>query len=304
VTLILAPETLAPATIGASDVPAILGLSPWQRPAQAWARLSGLAPPSEGNDATRRGQLLERAILWEYADTLSVPYEHRWRGLDVLRDASSVVAQGPPYGGDRFVHPDPSLRWMAARPDALVWLRGACDHIVEVKTCRSWADWQSADGKPIVPPAYFVQVQWQLDVLGLRRCRLEAFNVFDDSRRSIEIEADPKIQAQIRAYVEAWRARHLLGDEYPPDMTAEVAGLVWPAPREPEEWLPATDEHRVLWAEYAAASEAEKAARARKDAARDALVRDIQDFAGIEGLCSWRKGKRGRTFRLLGREEE
>ena len=29
-------------TIGASDVAGILGLSPWQTPAQTWARLTGL----------------------------------------------------------------------------------------------------------------------------------------------------------------------------------------------------------------------------------------------------------------------
>ena len=50
--------------------------------------------------------------------------------------------------------------------------------------------------------------------------------------------------------------------------------------------------------------EAEKAAKAAKEAARDQLCMMIQDATGIDGLCSWRVGKRGRTFRVTMKGDE
>ena len=80
-----------PFTIGASDVGAVLGLSTWQTPAQAWARLSGLSPTDGGNNATRRGNLIERALLMDVADVLGVAF---WRYGDAAGHTCVAVA-GP-----------------------------------------------------------------------------------------------------------------------------------------------------------------------------------------------------------------
>ena len=64
-------------TIGASDVPGILGLSPWQSPSAVWARLKGLTE-SQPSDATRRGHTLELGILMEYADRNGLK-AYRWQ---------------------------------------------------------------------------------------------------------------------------------------------------------------------------------------------------------------------------------
>jgi hypothetical protein len=294
--------------IGASDVPAILGLSPWQTPAQAWARLTGLTR-SEGNNATRRGQTLELGILLEYAERNQLPFYPRWKpNLRHLRRTVGPhrpgIYRGPPYSEDgsaRVRHPD--LAWATCRPDAYHMTEEGIQHLVEVKTARSFADWQAEDGRDILPPGYFVQVQWQMFVTGVSSTVVEAFCTMDDSRRTVLVPAKPKLQKQLLAKVSAWRDRHLWQGELPDGLTADIAGLIWPAPKEPETWLDAEDDDLEHARAYVAASEAEKAAKAAKEAARDALVARIQDATGITGVASWKATKRGRTFRCLLEEQ-
>ena len=289
-------------TIGASDVGAILGLSPWQTPVQAWARLSGLSPTDAGNNATRRGHLIERALLMDVADTLGVAF---WRYGDAEGPTVRHVAEGAPWSADRansWRHPDEP--WMACRPDALMRCGELVELLIEAKTTRTWQAWDGPDGQPILPPSYFAQVVWQMHVTGVRLTRVEAFCTMTDERRTYHVAWSDGICHRIVSKVRAWRERYLLGDEMPENIPADIAGLIWPAEREPETWLDATDEARNLVHQYMHHHEAEKAAKAAKEAARDKLCMMIQDAAGIDGLCSWRAGKRGRTFRVTMKGDE
>jgi hypothetical protein len=69
-------------------------------------------------------------------------------------------------------------------------------------------------------------------------------------------------------------------------------------------WLDADDAANELGRRYADAASAERAAKADKELARDLLVARIQDATGITGVASWKKTKKGRTFRCLMTEEE
>ena len=297
-------------TIGASDIAGILGLSPWQTPAQVWARMRGLTPPSESN-AMRRGQTLELGILIEYAERNDLSFYPRWHANErhIRRHTApyrSGLYRGPPFSEDgktRIHHPQ--VDWMTCRPDAyeLDQWQGIT-RLVEVKTTRSFADWQTADGTPILPPSYFVQVQWQMMVTNVDETIVEAFCTMDDSRRSITVKKAENIQLQLMAKVSDWRERHLIGDEIPDGMTAQIAGLLWPEPREPEVWLEPDDSANELGRRYADAATAERAAKAEKELARDLLVARIQDATGINGVASWKKTKKGRMFRCLMTEEE
>jgi hypothetical protein len=293
-------------TIGASDVPVILGLSPWQTPAQLWARKVGLLTRDEGNAATARGHMLEVAILWDYAQRHGLAFEQDRRGNMALAPCWwDHLVRGPEYGCDdppsdtHAPHP-----WARCRPDAYVVQYGSVSLLVEVKTTRSWRDWNDAEGRPILPPGYFAQVQWQMLVTGVEETVVEAYCVMDDSRRSITVPAAPRIQAQILERVAAWRERHLMGSELPEDVTADIAGLIWPAPREPEEWLEPTAEDIELAAAYEAATAQIAELEAKRQVAKDKLCVRIGAAAGITGLCSWRATKRGRTFRLLKKEDQ
>jgi predicted phage-related endonuclease len=180
-----------------------------------------------------------------------------------------------------------------------VLLEDGSKHLVEVKTTRSFRDWEDTDGKPILPPHYVVQVQWQLFVMGLDGCDVEAFCVGDDSRRSYRVPYDHDVAMRVVMFVQAWYLHHILGDKLPDNMPAEIAGLVWPAPREPESWLDATAEDRATMLRYDAVGQQVKELEAERDQCKDKLINRIQDHTGIDGLCSWRSTKRGRQFRSL-----
>jgi predicted phage-related endonuclease len=175
-------------TIGASDVPGILGLSPWQSPSAVWARLKGLTE-SQPSDATRRGHTLELGILMEYADRHGAK-AYRWQ-----TSHRHLHRQRPPYRAGLYRGPGieegrikhPVYPWAGCRPDAIVLQEDGTRHLVEVKTTRSFRDWQDADGNPILPPHYVVQVQWQMLVTDTQLTHLEAFCTFDDSRRSYTV---------------------------------------------------------------------------------------------------------------------
>jgi len=291
-------RTLYP--IGASDIGAILGLSPWQTPAQVWARLSGLQPPSESTPAMARGNLIERALLWDVADREGVPYHSRF---DPHADRSADgLYQGPPYSADRSgseAHPE--FPWALCRPDA--WLVKK-DNIfgtvlVEAKTARSFRDWEDADGNPILPPSYYVQVQWQMFVTGHCRTQVEVFCTMTDERRSILVRGSGKHQQQILDKVTAWRKRHLVDGEMPENVTADIIGLVYPKPREPETWVQPTDDLVGLAAEYCNARALESQAKRDAERIRDQLCLVIADNTGIAGVCTWKATKRGRQFRML-----
>lgn len=59
--------------IGASDVPAILGLSPYRTALGIWYEKIGEMEPFEGNEATSRGDYLEPALLSYAQDALKLP---------------------------------------------------------------------------------------------------------------------------------------------------------------------------------------------------------------------------------------
>lgn len=287
-------------SIGASDVPAILGLSPWQTPSAVWARLKGLTQ-SEPSNATRRGHTLELGILMEYADRHGLK-AYRWqtshRHLHRLRPPYRVgLYRGPGIDEGRIMHP--FYTWAGCRPDAIVLEDNGDKHLVEVKTTRSFRDWEDKDGNAILPPHYVVQVQWQMLVTNTKQTDLEAFCTFDDSRRTYSVQYDVELASRILQLVQAWRARHIIGDELPVDMPADIAGLVWPAPREPETWLEPSAEDLVLAGEYVKAHDAIKALEAQKDRIKDRLCERIKDATGITGVASWKLGKRGRLFRCL-----
>lgn len=288
-------------TVGASDVPAILGLSPWQTPSSVWARLKGLSPPSEGSNATRRGHTLELGILMEYADRYGAKV-YRWqtshRHLHRLKPPyRSGLYRGPGLEEGRMVHF--AHEWAGCRPDGIFLDEHGCKRLVEVKTTRSWRDWEDKDGNAILPPWYVVQVQWQMFVTQISLTDLEAFNVQDDSRRTYRVNRDHALIERILALVADWYKRHIVGDELPVDMPADIAGLVWPAPREPETWLEPSAEDLVLAGEYVKAHDAIKALEAQKDRIKDRLCERIKDATGITGVASWKLGKRGRLFRCL-----
>lgn len=124
--------------LGASEVPAILGLSPWKSAYQVWLEKTGRVPPWGGSEATRTGQRLERAVLDQAEADLGT------LARDVLRVAEGVNCP------------------LAATLDGMVIEDGIP---VEAKTSGIvgpvYGEW-GEEGSDVIPQAYLVQVAVQM----------------------------------------------------------------------------------------------------------------------------------------------
>lgn len=129
--------------IGASEIAAVAGLSPWATPLEIYLRKIGEAPEIEDNRAMRVGRRLESVVLYEFCE----------------ETGEQISFEGYPCPLIR--HPD--YPYMLATPDA----ETMSGRLVEAKTAgsRSFAKWGTAKD-PEIPREYQIQIQWQLHVAG------------------------------------------------------------------------------------------------------------------------------------------
>lgn len=257
-------------TVGSSDVPAILGLSPWSSPSHTWARLVGLIPryDSEGTPQTRRGHMLEGALLDEWA--------RRWEPLGRTKgpklDEAPAVRDG----------------WKAARVDMMAVTAGGTPRIVEAKTTRSWDGW--GDDGSASPPLYYVaQVAWQLHVLDVPAADLVAYNPFDDKIRTYHLTRIASVEERLVASVEGWMRRHVWADPPTPpsDLPMDVIEVLHRDGGGNKHWVDPTDEDREL-AEQLARAKAELAvAEERHEQLKAKLCERIGASYGIRGVATW-----------------
>lgn len=137
--------------LGASNAPAIMGVSPWTTRFQLWAEMTGLLPRPEANRfqiaAMERGKLLEDAVRQWYA---------RRTGLILEADVNAE-------------HPD--YEFLRASLDG--WRDD--DGIVREIKCPGEADHKTAlSGK--VPVKYIPQVQAQMMVTGAQKAEYVSFD--------------------------------------------------------------------------------------------------------------------------------
>jgi putative phage-type endonuclease len=125
--------------ITATEIAAVLGLSPWQSRFSLWHKKAGLpTPPFESNPAVEWGNRLEDAVAQKFADEhpeLQIHKTGTWRHAD--------------------------REWQRATPDRIT-----TDEIVELKTSPFGDGW-GPSGSDTFPVHYRCQVTWQQDTLGL-----------------------------------------------------------------------------------------------------------------------------------------
>lgn len=169
--------------IGASDVAAILGLSPWKTARQLWLEKTGREVVETSNHATSRGHWLEVKARAQY---------------ELLADCEMPPAL--------VIHPDyPFMR---------VSLDGWAPElrrVLEIK-CPGTADHEAAlAGR--VPEKYVAQLQFQLFVTGAEVAHYFSFD--GESGTIVEVKADSELQRTIRdAVIDFW-TRNVLGDLEP-----------------------------------------------------------------------------------------
>ena len=148
-------EARAGLTITATEIAAVVGLSPWMSRFTLWHKKAGLrVAPFEMTSAIEWGTRLEDAVAlkWqeEHTGFLAAP-AGTWRN----RDRAWQVATP-----DRLVYPQPPSELEV--PDK-------ADSLLEVKTSPFGDDWGPDGADDGVPVWYRCQAMWQMDTLGLRR---------------------------------------------------------------------------------------------------------------------------------------
>lgn len=128
--------------IGASEVSAIIGINPWETPYSLWLKKTHQIPPTEENDAMRRGHYLEDAVVqWWMHET----------GEQVIKASAADII---------YVHPD--YPYMRVTPDRVVKGR---NKILEVKST-------AIQMGETIPDYYLCQVQYQMYVTGIHNAEL------------------------------------------------------------------------------------------------------------------------------------
>lgn len=194
--------------LGASDIPALLGLSTFQSPWSLWASKVGLLPDSETTERQRMGHIFEAAIaqLFHERTSLHVAGEQTWCTAKAHPWARATV--------DGFVIESQELNHL---DDAL--------GVLEIKTDGSFG-WP--DGPP---PRVEAQVRWQMMVCDLPRAWVAVLHAgwrFDIH----EIERDAHEEAFILERAARFWHDHVLTGQPPPvdgsTATSEAIGAVWP----------------------------------------------------------------------------
>ena len=132
-------------TLGASEVPAVLGLDRYKSPHDVWLQKRGLVPPFAGNEFTEWGLRIEPVIRVKAAEVL---------GVTVEQPGTVIHAEHP---------------WVSATPDGMFHLDGR-PHVLEIKnkTERQAVHW-GVPGTDEVPHDIAAQVYWQMFVMGVER---------------------------------------------------------------------------------------------------------------------------------------
>lgn len=181
--------------LGASELAAIAGASPWSTPVSVWLEKVGLGEGPAETPSMRAGLELE---------------------LPIMRAGQLQAGKRLTHNAQTFGHPDWPVIPLYATPDGFGPGRRCT---VEVKLVgRRGADW--ADG----PPDYVaLQAQGQLAVVPQAE-HAHVIALVGSEVKHYRLERDPSVQAELPRLVSSWWDRHVVAGIAP---EANTPGDVW-----------------------------------------------------------------------------
>lgn len=249
--------------IGASDAPAVLGLSPWRTPLEVFLEKTGRASPQEESLPMRIGKALEPVVLEAFTERT---------GLVVERLQERIRC--------------PRFPWRWATVDAI-----AGSALIEAKTSGEFAEWGD-EGTDQVPRHYIVQVQHALACTGLALAYVPVliagrdFRVYEVARDERIIEVVTEREREFWARIER--------NEPPPLSSANDVRLRWPSDNGSSVMASEEDELRIeslrkLKADHASLEhDIENLELGLKERLGEASA--LTDSTGAV-LCTWKAGK-------------
>ncbi len=187
------------ATYSASQVAAICGLSKWDDERSIHDKKRGTIPPQPQTVDQGRGH------YWE-------PHIRNW-----------VAEQNPEWEIETTSTWRHSIReWQTANPDAIATIDGEFE-LLQIKTDQNihlWGD--------VLPMEYRIQVMWEMDVTGAKRCHVAAcgpFELFNRKPRMFVVDYDARDAAALRERVLEFDAALRAGIQPPANHDSEADRL-------------------------------------------------------------------------------
>lgn len=198
--------------VTASEIPVILGLSPWSSPFNLYWEKLGEIDPQADTETLAWGRDLEAAILGRFA--------RQHPELGVTRGGLFHHADDPRRMAtpDALAHPrrrpadNPTVRRLGtyrSRPSA----------VVQVKTAADPHEW-GEEGTDQIPAHYLAQVRWEMHVMGVRAAHVPVLFSGRTYREYVVHQDDNDVALMVKAAGE-FLDRIEAGD--PPDIDAHPA---------------------------------------------------------------------------------
>ncbi|MCM1977189.1 YqaJ viral recombinase family protein [Streptomyces sp. G1] len=235
--------------ITASEIAAVLGISPWQSAFSLYWEKTGLVAPAPDSDRLSLGRHLEPWIAERWAA------DHP--DVEMVPGGLFASVERP---------------WQLATPDRLLDIKADDrwrDGVLEIKSSGTYEGW-GPDGSDEVPAYYRAQVLWQMDVLGLDDAFIVCFFLTTQARRTYRIPYDAPDVAFMRERALAFLDR--VRREEPPQVDGHHATLTTLKALHPS----VVDEDAVIPADVAARYRAACAAAKKADAAKAAAENQVR----------------------------
>ena len=261
--------------IGASDVAAIIGLSPFETPFSLWLKKTGQVEPEPENEAMLMGHLLEEAVAkrWEMAT-----------GERVIKASAADII---------YVHPE--YDFMRATPDRIV--RGR-KKLVEIKTTVTQVDPED------IYPHWLCQCQFQMYVTGIHDLDL-AYLVQGRYFGYVHVPYDPEFAEFLADKVKEFWNDCVIGGKEPDLISVNDFAMKG---SDPGTTIDADDEtlsHIISTVKLNAdISVAEAARDAHKDAVKLYMGESETLTVNGKAIATWKTGARGRIFLLKNKNIE
>lgn len=179
--------------VGASEIGAVVGVSPYEGPLRVWLRkVTGAETPD--NPAMKWGRRFEDDVLEEFAE------DHPELRIEA-KPGLFAAANAP---------------WRLVTPDAFAYDLVDGGMLVELKTGMSYGDAEQwgEPGTDEIPLPYLCQVTWGCDILGLKRWRLAVLLLDRRDYREYAGEFSPELAEKLRRQVDAfWHHNVVAGVE-------------------------------------------------------------------------------------------
>ncbi len=275
-------------SIGASEIAAVVGVSPWSKPIDVWLEKTGRGRASVGNAKTRAGHYLERSILTMYADQAQATIFH-------------PQEVWPSSEGGTMLHPDYS--YLSATPDGVAVVGGTTiDRALDdgwLVDAKNVGFFQKEHWVNTAPVYYYLQIIQQMAVTGLKKPGKLVALVGGQDLVVQDVFWDDEIAEVLYEAASRFWFDHVMTD-IPPPIDGSAGWSSWIAQKLPETLEPTragTDEEAELVREIAAARDAKKVLDAQIDLCDNRLKALIGASRGVYGK-GWKATWQDQTSRV------